>query len=160
MNGNKALPTLAELTQYSVNRENQYEATRQTLYDTLSYPATGTSNLTFFQDPIGQSGKTKEDTNMETGGTLPAPKHFLIQSIEIRVFPGVSPVTARNVDETSAAASDFTNDVYTLQQAGYLDLFIGSKSYLTEAPLGKFPPKTCLKTEFASGHLIVTGKHR
>lgn len=140
------LPTLAELKQYAVNRDNEFEITKQTLYDTLTYAAAGQSQLTFFQEPIGQNGKTKADTNIESAGQLPAPKYFLIESIEIRFFPDNLPAnTGATYDPTTSIA----NDVYTLQKSGYLELFIGSKAYLTEAPLGKFPPKTCLETEFA-----------
>lgn len=149
-NNNSRLPTIQELKQFAVNQDNAYEVTRQTLYDTQTYLAAGQTILTFFQDPVGQAGKTKESTNMESAGQLPNPKHFLVESIEILFFPGVNPVTVSNTAATDAVASEFTNDVYTFQQSGFLDFFIGSKSYLTEAPLGKFPAKTRLDTEMAA----------
>lgn len=149
-NGSQPL-SIAQLKEYAVNRQDQYEITRQPLYDTLTYPAAGSTTLTFFQNPIGQNGKTKEDTNLESAGQLPAPKYFLIESIELRFFPGVLPVTSV---ATPAAAADgpsfFTDDTYTFQKAGYLELFIGSKAYLDDGPMGKFPPKTKLETEFAT----------
>ena len=146
----QTLPTIQELKQYAVNRANEYEVTRQTLYDTLTYASAGQTSLTFFQDPIGQNSKTRADTNMESAGQLPAPKHFLVESIEILMFPGVSPVTVSNTAATDAVVSNFANDIYTFQKSGFLDLFIGSKSYLADAPLGKFPPKTKLEIEFAA----------
>lgn len=143
--------SVAQLREFAVNKADEFEITRQTLYDTLTYNAAGQSNLTFFQNPVGQAGKTLEDTNMEAAGQLPAPKYFLVESIEIRFFPGVNPVVSSNFPTTQAVTTNFTNDVYAFQKAGYLDFFIGSKSYLTEAPLGKFPPKTNLTTEFGAG---------
>lgn len=141
--------SLQQLREYAVNRPDEYEITRQSLYDTQTYDGdAGQTVLTFFQDPIGASGKTKVSTNMESAGQLPAPKYFLIESIEILFFPGENPVSSLAVPTPPAAASFFANDVYTFSKNGYLDLFIGSKSYLTESPMGRFPGKTRLDVDF------------
>lgn len=139
------LPTIADLKNFAVNQPGVYEVTRQTLYDFTTYAALGQSSLNFFQLPQGQGGKTKADTNMEAAGALPSPKHFIISSIEVQFFPGVSPGTL----QTNLAASQFANDVYAVAKSGYLDLFVGSTSFLTEAPIGRFPPKTKLEVEAA-----------
>ncbi len=138
------IPTLDELTKYNVNQPGAVEGVRQSLYDFQSYAAAGTTQMTFFQVPQGQSSKTKYDTNMEIAGSLPAPKRFLIESIECYFYPGV------NVNFYSGAAAarlGMADDVYTIMKSGWLDLFIGSKSYLTEAPIGRFPPTTGLKAQ-------------
>lgn len=140
-----SIKTLQEVQKYRVNRTGEYEATRQSLYDFQTYSASGQTSLSFFQVPIGQSSKTIADTNMTNAGVLPTPKSFLIQSIEILFFPGVLPGTT----VTTVAETEFTNDVYTVGKSGSLDLFIGSKSYLTEAPLGRFPAKSRLHTDAA-----------
>jgi hypothetical protein len=50
------------------------------------------------------------------------------------------------------------NDVNNLRQVGYLQLIVGSKPYLTEAPIGRFPPKTRLEMDAAiSTNLATTG---
>lgn len=146
------IPSFDSIANYAVNRGGEYEGVRQSLYDFQTYGSAGATSFTFFQVPQGQSSKTLDDTNLEVAGSLPAPKHFLVQSIEILFFPGVNPVTVANGTGTDATASNFTNDAYAIEQAGNLDFFIGSKSYLQEAPIGRFPPKTCLKTEFASAY--------
>jgi len=135
------VPTLAELEKYNVNRAGEFEAVRQSLYDFQTYAQAGQTSLTFFQVPIGQSSKTLADTNMELAGQLPNPKMQLIQSIEIAFFPGVLP----SIGPVADAPSAFVNDVYTVAKSGWLELFIGSKSYLREAPIGRFPPKTKLE---------------
>lgn len=135
---------LERLNQNSVNRPGEQEVVRQTLYDYQAYVAAGQTQLIFFQVPQGQSGKTKADTNMEAAGILPAPKRFLIEAIEIQFFPGGVP----SVFGAALAATQI-NDVYTVAQSGFLDLFIGSKSYLTEAPLGRFPPSNRLAVNAA-----------
>jgi len=145
------IPSHAELQRYSVNRHNEPEAYRQSLYDFQTYANAGSTQFTFFQNPVGQGGRTSADTNMEQAGALPSPKAMLVQSIEVVLFPGVNPVTENNTTTAAAVESNFTNDVYALQKAGYLDFFIGSKSYLIEAPLGRFPPKTRLHTQFGFG---------
>lgn len=150
MNGNRGqIPNLAELQAYAVNRKGQYEGIRQSLFDFQTYQAAGQTSLVFFQVPIGQGGKTIDDTNMDISGSLAQPKHHLTESIEIRFFPGVLPVTLTTGAGGSIAASNFSNDVYTFAKSGSLRYFIGSKAYLEESPLGRFPPKTKLDSEYA-----------
>lgn len=144
------LPTLDQLKQYAVSKDNSTEVVRQSLYDSATYTgATGQSSLSFFQTPNGQNGKTKADTNMEQAGQLPAGKNFLVTSIEIRFYPGVNPSVLE--EDVALTAPNFANDVYTFAKSGYLDFFILSKSYLTEAPMGRFPPKTKLEVDGARG---------
>lgn len=141
------LPTLEELKRYAVSQQDNVEVIRQTLYDTNTYNGTtGQSSLSFFQTPIGQQGKTKADTNLENAGQLPAGKNFLVTSIEVLFMPSEMPVEN---DDIASVTGQFANDVYTFSKSGYLDLFILSKSYLTEAPLGRFPPKTRLDIDSA-----------
>ena len=140
MSPNK-IPTLQELEKYNVNRPGAVEAVRQSLYDFQTYPSGGVSQLTFFQLPVGQAGKTLADTNMEAAGSLPSPKRFLIQSIEVFIIPDDDPGRVAN-DPTLPYSQRTVNDTWIIGRAGYLKLFIGSKDYLTEAPIGRFPPKT------------------
>jgi hypothetical protein len=107
------------------------------------YAAAGQAQLSFFQVPAGQAGKTKSDTNMTLAGQLPAGQQFLVQSIEIyffpgTVFPGTAPATVSTLDA-------FVNDVWEVR-SGVCNLAfdVGSKNYLQETPLMRFPPKTRL----------------
>lgn len=145
------VPSFDSIQRYAVNRGGDYEVTRQSLYDFQAYPTAGATSFTFFSIPNGQSSKTLADTNMEVAGSLPAPKHMLVQSIEIVLFPGVNPVTVNNAADTTVDASNFTNDMWSVLKAGYLKFFIGSKDYLIEAPLSRFPPKTRFHPEFGFG---------
>lgn len=129
--------------QFSVNRSAK-EAIRSSLYDFQTYALAGQALLTFFQVPVGQAGKTKADTNMEAAGSLPSPKQFLVETIECYFFPGVPIDTIASTATNTAKQAD---DTYQVAQSGFLDFFIGSKSYLTEAPIGRFPPSTGLKLE-------------
>jgi hypothetical protein len=138
-NGLAKIPDLGQLMKYGVNRVGEYEATRQTLFDHQTYATAGITQMQFFQVPKGQGGKTIADTNMEIAGMLPQPKYFLIESVEIYVFPGVVP---GNEAAAAPTETEFSNDMYTLAKSGSLKLFIGSKTYLEEAPIGRFPPKT------------------
>lgn len=145
MDGIFQVPALSSLTAFDVNRAGQYEGVCASLYDSATYAAAGQTQLNFFQLPIGQSGKTLENTNMKAAGQLPANNFFFCTGIELQFLP--------NMDVASLgapAAQEFANDVWDFSRYGYLDFFIGSKSYLTEAPLNKFPPKTGL---IVSGHM-------
>lgn len=131
------IPQLSELGQYNVNRADSIEGLKWSLYDSIAYPTAGTTQMQFFQIPRGQSSKTLADTNMTAAGALPAPQCFLIQTIELFFFPGTAIAT-----HGAAAASEFVNDTYNFYTSkAWLELYIGSKAYLDESPLLKFPPR-------------------
>ena len=161
MSRNYDIPSLQELEKFNVNRGGQFEAVRQTLYDYQAYAQAGQTQLTFFQLPVGQGNKTLADTNMEIAGQLPNPKMFLIQSIEILFFPsgtGTALPSFGGLAATAAAAtSAFVNDVYNVGKSGWLEMFIGSKPYLREAPLNRFPPKSKLDGFVAWGDSSTAG---
>jgi len=127
---------LQQMKKYDVNRAGAVEAVWSPLYDYQTYPAAGTQELLFFQVPQGQAGKTRDDTNGELAGTLPAPKEFLITSIIVDFVPAADP---GRYDVAEAATN--WNDNYALHQSGHLVLTIGSKDYVVDAPIGKFPKR-------------------
>ncbi len=126
-------PSTQSMKKYDVNIPDNVEAIWSPRYDFTTYAAAGQTSLTFFQNPVGQAGKTLADTNTESAGALPAPKQFLVTGIQVAFFPGVNPSTYG-----AGAPNNFWNDMYSVFQSGYLDFFIGSKSYLQDAPVGKF----------------------
>lgn len=136
------VPNMAQLGQYNVTLPG-YEAITQTLYDFQAYPALGQTSLTFFAVPVGQSGKTLEDTNMTLAGQLPANQQFLITSVEVLFFPTTPTVAAGMPAVYGAdAVAAQVNDAYIVARSGYLRMIIGSKDYLVESPLGRLPGKT------------------
>lgn len=160
--------TVDTLNQYKVNRPGQAEVVRQRLYDFQLYPTAGQAQMTFFALPIGQgvtsslgavvgSVKTYADTNMETAGALPRPKSYLVESIEIHFEPGSSAAAntfaqaAPNVFNAAAAAAVLAqlSDINAIRLSGWLEFYIGSKTYLWEAPLGVFPPKVRMELDSA-----------
>ena len=149
-------PDIAQLQKYAVNRSGEYEVIRGTLYDFTSYDPAGQTSLTFFQVPVGGlvggAPKTLADTNMTASGQLPRPQKFLVHAVYLMFFPGTDPgqslLTATPL--VPATPPNNWNDVYALAKGGWLDFFIGSKSYIQEAPLAKFPPPVRLAGGFAS----------
>lgn len=130
---------LNQMKRYDVNRAGAVEALWAPLYDYQTYPAAGVNELIFYQVPQGQGGKTQDDTNIEIAGSLPAPKEFLITSVQVVFYPAADPGRTDTIALGSVATN--WNDVYALSQSGHLRLFIGSKEYVLDAPLGKFPPR-------------------
>lgn len=129
--------SLADLTQYAVNRKDQVEVVRQSLYDFQTYALAGATQFTFFATPQGSGGKTRADTNMSIAGSLPAGQKFAVQAIQLYFFPTIFPSLA----PAAPSIDNFTNDTYEFWSAvAFFDFFIGSKSYITEAPLMRFPP--------------------
>jgi hypothetical protein len=118
---------------------------KASLYDFQTYAAAGQTSLSFFQVPTGQGGKTIADTNMKLAGQLSAGNVFVVEGIEVLFFPGVLPMTVG----AAAAATNFTNDVYTVAKSGSLRLKVLDKDYVEEAPIGRFPPRSGLDVRSA-----------
>lgn len=137
----QAIPQLEQLRQFKVRQSGNVEAIGWSFYDFTTYAQAGQTSLAFFQVPVGQSSKTLADTNMTLAGQLPSGQAFLIESIEIFLFPSFDPSQSSTTD---GVVAEYTNDVIDFAKSGYLTLNIGSKQYIQEAPLGKFPPKTRL----------------
>lgn len=155
MAGNQ-VPNRAQLSKYSVNREG-WEAIRQSLYDYQVYAAAGQSQLSFFTSPLGGT-RTLTDTNMTLAGQLPKNQEFLIQSIEVFFSPTTPTVVAQMPAAFGAAAiAQVVNDAYIVGRGGNLVLTIGSKPYLQEAPLGRFPQKASFGVEGAASDTSTAG---
>ncbi len=126
---------LSSLVYYNPNRPDSTEAIWQPQYDYQSYTTNGVQSLTFFQVPVGQGttsapgasgAKTYADTNLQLGGQFPAPTAFLCSAVMVVYFPAGNP----SATGTAAAVASFWND----------SVAVGSKVYLRDAPIGKFPP--------------------
>jgi hypothetical protein len=154
------MPT-ADFNSRRVTNPGQSEIIRQRLYDYQLYAYAGTTQLSFFQQPVGSgltsaigstvgAVKTLWDTNMTLGGTLPSGQAYMIESIEVVFFPGsvqtantYTPIGMSVFNATAAASVNAAlNDVNTFYQSGMLELNILSKNYLRETPTLAFPPKT------------------
>lgn len=135
MNIGRKIPASNALKKYSVNAPNDMDVIYQPLYDYQDYNFAGQTSLIFFQNPIGQNGKTLDDTNMESAGQMPSPQSFVVEGICIDFFPGNAVGTA-GIDATA----DNAQDVYKVMQSGHLNFVVGVKPRLQQAPLGAFPP--------------------
>ena len=161
------IPNIAEAKRYAVNRSG-IEGIRQSLYDFNLYPTAGTNQVMAFSQPQGAGNtttpgatagtpKTIADTNMELSSQIPAGKSFLATSVEVLFLPG-SVSTANtytlaspalfNATAAAAVAAQLA-DINVFYQSGTLKLFIGSKTYLEEGPLMRFPPKAQFKLDAA-----------
>lgn len=152
VNGMPVVRNLSSAAAAYATSLNSYEILSQSLYDSAAYPAAGINQLTFFQYPIGAGtgvisnvAKTAEDTNMQAAGQLPAGQAYICSSIEVEIQPGVSSASpaisalAQPSVLGAAAVNAQINDAYTIRSTGYLNFNIGSKAYMTEGPLMKFP---------------------
>jgi len=155
------MPTAADFNARRVTNPGQSEIIRQRLYDYQLLANAGSTQLSFFQQPVGSglttalggtvgAVKTLWDTNMTLGGTLPSGQAYMIESIEVVFFPGsvttantYTPIGQSVFNATAAATvAAAANDVNTFYQSGMLELNILSKNYLRETPTIAFPPKT------------------
>lgn len=149
------IPGWDQLAKYSVNRDG-WEGIRQTLFDSAIYPAAGSTQLSFFSTPIGQGTsaftgvKTASDTNMTLAGQLPANQYFLATAIEVLFLPATPTVTAGMPAAFGAqAVAASVNDAYIFRRSGNFNLTVGSKPYLQDAPMMKFPATADFKIDAA-----------
>lgn len=123
---------------YSVNQRGQREIVWQSLYDYIAYAQAGQTSLTFYQNPIGQSNKTRADTNMTLAGQLPKPQDFVCVACEVDFYPGAVPGRA-GVDTDALVATQW-NDTYAVAKSGWMEFKVGEKRQINDGPIGKFPP--------------------
>lgn len=149
------VPAAWQLSAYNVNLDD-WEAVRWSLYDSAAYPTTGIASLAYFQTPVGSGtgfgggAKTNSDTNMTLNGQLPRNQMFLIQSVELDVQTSTPTVAATMPAAFGAqAAATQVNDAYIIRRSGNLTLQIGSKPYLQEAPLMRFPARSVFSIDAA-----------
>lgn len=132
-------PALSQqaLDKYDVNIPGTIETIWQPLYDFQTYETSGATSFTFFQSPVGDSGTTYADTNMESAGMVPRGQNFLITGIEVEFFPAEAAL-----NEIATPANSFINEYYSVMTAdAYFELTIGSKPYMRQAPLLSFAPR-------------------
>ncbi len=129
-------PKVGQLAQYNPNRPDAVEGIWQPFYDFQTYAMAGQTQLSFFQVPVGQGGKTLADTNMTNAGMFPNPTALFVTGIMVAFFPA-NTISAANV--TPRALTNWV-DAVAVANSGWLELQIGSKVYLTDAPIGKFAP--------------------
>jgi len=127
----------------SVNIAGKVESIWQPLYDTVTYAAAGAASTLLFQTPLGQSGKTLQDTNMELAGQLPKGQNFAMTGVQVELLPGVNP--------EGAAITNFSNDVWNFYKSGALVLRIGAKDFIRQGNLMKFAPVNRLAGQVATG---------
>lgn len=172
-------PTVSDLNNYAVQNPGAVQVTKQTLYDTLNYPAAGLPSLQFFSVPLGQGQsqhpgvaagvtKTYYDTNLDVAGQLPRFVSFVVESIEVLMLPGsvlaatlfanVAPAQFTAVAIVTPLAS--ANDVYAFYNSGFLELNVSNGNLLRDAPLRKFPAKANLDVSSAiSSNSATTGEN-
>jgi len=132
---------LEDFNRYAVNRKDQIEVVRQSLYSFETYVMAGQSTLTFFANPVGSGGRTLADTNMTLAGQIPSGQRYALQTMEVYFIPGVFPSAAN----AAPGIDNHVNDIWEVYTSdAWLELKIGSKPYLQEAPLVRMPPSTRL----------------
>lgn len=102
---------------------NQADYVNWILYDRISFAAAATVNqlVKLFVLPIGQSSKTKVDTNLDQVSTLSAPQWFNCTGIGYYFNPNVAPI-----------------DLYNFLSTEYMEFWVSQKVY-AEGPLDQFP---------------------
>lgn len=121
------------LQQYDVNLKNQVEELSWSFYHFQTYAAAGQTELSFFNAAPGSL--SLQDYNMTLAGQIPAGQSFLVESIACEFQPAEQPHEAGATESMA-----FLNDLYNFGKNGLLEFSVGSKLYVQEGPLGRFPP--------------------
>jgi len=147
-------PNIQALKQYSVNRVGNVEVIWQPTYEYQDYLAAGHTQLTFFQSTVGALAGGLSTTNIRSAGQFPRPQEFLITGVQVTFEVGAV------VGQAAAAVQSNLQDVFDVSNSGNLELFIGSKSYLNDAPIGVFPQQYGILNENAAGATVATDYSR
>lgn len=139
MRGLTAKSPSAAFAANRVNVPGMSEAIWNPLYDYQTLAAAGANTQRFFIDPVGTSGKTLADTNMELSGQIPKGQAFLVTGVQFEIYPGVP--------ANGTTASKYIDDVLEVTKGGLLIFKIGSKDFITQGNLMKFPPVNRLATD-------------
>jgi len=134
-------PTGKTIDAFMVNVPGVTETIWKPLYDIQTYPAAGSLSLSFFQRAVGTSGITKAATNMLQAGQIPRGQEFLITGIEVQLLSNEADITTNSASDATAVDPVQAEEYYKVLTNGFLDLQIGSKSYLDVAPLVKCCPR-------------------
>jgi hypothetical protein len=133
-------PALSDLGRYDVNRSGQVEAIWNPLYHRQTYAQAGQLLLTFFQTPLGAAATpTLASTNMKSAGQLPRPQEFLCTGIQVHLRSPAA--VGRQAANVTTVTTNWNNLEAALESLSWLDFTIGSKSYVQDGPLSKFPPQ-------------------
>lgn len=130
---------------------SKWQIQRWQYYDYVRYPAAGTTELTFFANPLGSTdpnsalAKTLEQTNMNKARSF-GQVYYIVQ--QIRTHISVIPRTRQVANITNQAAylfgTDMTalaNQLQALSHQGVLFIEIGQKEYFDiEQPFTQTPP--------------------
>jgi hypothetical protein len=120
------------------------------LYDSIVYPAAGSTQLNLFTLPIGQGvtsapggagAKTQNDTNLTNAGLLALGNQFYMTGIEIQFYPGNNPGFGATAD---AQLGRNWNDMYVFAKSGWLNFVIQNRTYILDGPMINFPSVTRL----------------
>ena len=147
-------PNIRALKKYNVNRVDNVEVIWQPTYEYQVYPTTGQTQLTFFQNPVGAIAGGLSTTNVRSAGQFPRPQEFLITGIQVTFEVGAV------VGQAAAAVQSNLQDVFDVSNSGNLELFIGSKSYLNDAPIGVFPQQWGIQNDNSTGATTATDYSR
>lgn len=130
-------PDIGTLQNFNVNLEGAPVALWWPIYDYATYPHAGyTGQTLFFQIPIGQGGKTLEDTNLRSPGRMPTPVNMMITGIEMVFRSGFATSSVNQAALTATQLADI-NAVHGARMSFVLR--VGDVDYLEEAPIGVFP---------------------
>jgi len=154
-------PSPATLAKLNVNVPATYSGITFPLFDSIAYPAAGSAQLTLFQTPAGQGGKTLGDTNMQSAGQVQSPNVFVMTGIALKFISGAP------IENTGAAvaANDYVADVAAFYQGlpagllgSYLEFDSGSSYYVRE-PLWMFPSVARLAVQAAVATTVAADQY-
>lgn len=132
-------PSIADLAKYDVNRAGLVEGIWNPLYHRQTYAAAGQTLLTFFQTPVGNAATpTNAETNMLAAGQLPRPQEFLCTGIQVHLRSPAAP--SRTAAAATTIGTNWNNVDAVFESLSWLNFTIGSKAYVIDGPLSKFPP--------------------
>lgn len=149
-------PNLDEARKFISTIPGVVNSSWEPLYDRQTYPAAGATQFTFFQQPIGQSGRVLADTNMTLAGTLSTDLRFLVLGISVEIL-----LSSLDIFSSVAGAEDlFMRNYYdVITGRSALTFTIGAQPQLQQGPLTQFPPTTWIDMAGALSQTLNATEH-
>lgn len=116
-----------------------WEMISQPIYDYEVYSTAGYTSQQFFQRSGGSANVGYDVTNMPAPGAFPRGQMFMVDSLEVDYISNGLPLLTAQTEASPPGASQI-NDMYSVMNAGWLNLTINAKPYLNCGQLKQFPP--------------------
>lgn len=138
--------------QYGTMQPGRLQALRKQFYSYVAYPLTGSVQLNFFGQAVGNNGVTLEETNMPVQGSF-GTSAMLVKGVMCNYKITAENTAAYNGLDATTIVTEMLGGIFT---AGVFNLDVNAKNYLqVSQPFMQMPPADGRTRNISSGQISV-----